>query len=64
MSEEKLTIRLMPNGPARVECERAEIIKSDGTVIEKDGSFSLCRCGASKSKPFCDGSHNLINFKD
>jgi CDGSH-type Zn-finger protein len=26
--------------------------------------FTLCRCGASNNKPFCDGNHNSINFKD
>jgi CDGSH-type Zn-finger protein len=30
---------------------------ADGTVYEKRNRVTLCRCGKSKNKPFCDGSH-------
>ena len=34
-----------------------------GEVASKE-HYTLCRCGASANKPFCDGTHNVINFKD
>jgi CDGSH-type Zn-finger protein len=35
---------------------------ADGEVLERKPSLALCRCGASKNKPYCDGSHNKIAF--
>lgn len=34
----------------------------DNEAIETKPVMALCRCGASKNKPFCDGSHNEIGF--
>lgn len=37
---------------------------SDGTFYEKRDRISLCRCGHSRNKPFCDATHVKINFND
>jgi CDGSH-type Zn-finger protein len=34
-----------------------EIVGADGVAYETRNRVTLCRCGASKNKPFCDGSH-------
>lgn len=40
------------------------IESSDGTKYETRNRVTLCRCGASQNKPFCDGSHASIKFND
>ncbi|MGH9998927.1 MAG: CDGSH iron-sulfur domain-containing protein [Nitrosopumilaceae archaeon] len=39
-------------------------IVTDGTQYEKRNRVTLCRCGASSNKPFCNGSHASIKFND
>jgi len=34
----------------------------DGREIPHPGQMSLCRCGQSGNKPFCDGTHLTIDF--
>jgi CDGSH-type Zn-finger protein len=41
-----------------------QVIGSDGFHYELRNRVTLCRCGASKNKPFCDGTHASIKFKD
>lgn len=61
-----VTIKVIENGPYRVEiAEGAELALVDhqGTPIPMPGPrFSLCRCGASARKPFCDKTHTKIGF--
>jgi CDGSH-type Zn-finger protein len=40
------------------------VISADGHRYEVRNRVTLCRCGVSKNKPFCDGSHAAIKFKD
>ena len=40
------------------------VYSADGTPYEVRNRMMLCRCGASENKPFCDGSHASIGFKD
>jgi CDGSH-type Zn-finger protein len=41
-----------------------EVVSTDGTAYEVRNRVTLCRCGASNNKPFCDGSHASIGFHD
>ena len=41
-----------------------QVIGADGFKYEVRNRVTLCRCGASQNKPFCDGTHAAINFSD
>lgn len=62
MAATRITVR--PNGPYRVEGE-VELVDAQGKAFGLGGrtAISLCRCGHSKNKPFCDGSHNTAGFQ-
>ena len=59
---EKITMRVKPNGSIRV-TGTIDFVDADGNVVETKTDFSLCRCGHSKEKPFCDGSHKAAGFE-
>lgn len=56
-------IRVMNNGSLRVEGD-FEIVDSEGRPFGISGreKVSLCRCGQSSTKPFCDGTHKTCGF--
>lgn len=62
-----MRIMVRDKGSLRVEVaegESLEIVDGEGRVFGLGGRsvVSLCRCGQSESKPFCDGSHNRCGF--
>ena len=59
---EKPKIFVKPNGSIRVTGE-VDFVDSEGKVLRTETAFSLCRCGHSKDKPFCDGSHREAGFE-
>ena len=53
----------LPNGPLQV--DRIKALKNArGEIIDTSESIFLCRCGSSKNKPYCDGSHSAVHFSD
>jgi CDGSH-type Zn-finger protein len=59
-----MTVKITPtpNGYLKVEGDFV-IQKPDGTVIPHHGErATLCRCGHSNNKPFCDDSHKKVGF--
>ena len=69
MSEERnddgtVTITVSNNGPYRV-TGPARVVDADGNEYDLSAKkrVSLCRCGASTTKPFCDGTHSKLGFQ-
>jgi len=59
----KTTIEVVKDGPLKV-TNLESFYNSKGEDIPVKDQLWLCRCGASKNKPFCDGSHVKAGFKD
>ncbi len=56
-----LSIRPASGGPNR--CEGPLLVRGfDGPTASASLTF-LCRCGGSRSKPYCDGTHKMIGFE-
>jgi len=64
MADEAVTITVLPNGSLRVEGP-ISLTDADGRHWDLTGkpAISLCRCGHSEKRPFCDGSHNRVGFQ-
>lgn len=56
-------IRVMKDGPIVVEGQYS-VIGSDDQELKPTVMTSFCRCGSSRSMPYCDGTHRKIGFSD
>jgi CDGSH-type Zn-finger protein len=63
-----ITIKVAKTGPLIIspeESDEVRIVDHEGNPVpfNKPGKpLKLCRCGASTTKPFCDGTHSRIGF--
>ncbi len=59
----KCQVACLKNGPYEVKGP-VRIVDANGSVTETENmTHHLCRCGGSKIKPFCDGTHDMIGFQ-
>lgn len=55
-------MQVKANGSIRV-AGTVDFVDADGKIVKTETDFSLCRCGHSANKPFCDGSHRANSFE-
>ena len=63
MENKTVQIKAILNGPLQVK-GKIKITGKDGNELSVDEETYLCRCGFSKNKPFCDGSHKKEGFAE
>jgi CDGSH-type Zn-finger protein len=59
----EVEIKVRANGPYKV-TGPVRVVDAEGNefVLPEGGSIVLCRCGHSRTKPFCDKSHRRVGF--
>ena len=57
-----LKMQVKANGSIRV-TGTVDFVDAEGNILKTETDFSLCRCGHSLEKPFCDGSHRKESFQ-
>ncbi len=59
--EPEVSVEILPNGPLLVR-GMITIRDASGNEVQKGPVTALCRCGATRRKPFCDGAHSRVGF--
>lgn len=63
MADQTVKITVNSNASLKVEYPQIEVHLPDGSIVIKEGKAFFCRCGESKNKPFCDGTHKSCGFE-
>ena len=58
------TITFYPDGPLLVRGTYRVLDDSGQEVELTRRTVALCRCGKSRQKPWCDGTHKAVHFRD
>ena len=56
------TVGTVPNGPLALRGD-LQFRRADGEIYRETARATLCRCGQSANKPFCDATHRRIGFR-
>jgi len=60
---ETAVIMICPDGPLIVRGAYTLVDSNGGPIPGARRTTALCRCGRSREKPFCDGSHKMTGFR-
>lgn len=58
-----VVVKILDSGPIHIIGD-FEVLDGEGQPYRKRKLFSLCRCGLSTRKPYCDGAHREARFED
>jgi len=59
-----VTVRIRRNGPYVIEGDEVKVVDWNGVEYPVERRpVALCRCGASTTRPFCDGTHSRVGFQ-
>lgn len=59
----RVKVTIMKNGPLRISGDFV-FSDPDGNTVPEGQDLFLCRCGHSRKKPFCDGTHRKTGVKN
>jgi len=59
--KQETNVEVKANGPLLITGDLV-VTDTEGNITAKSPKTAFCRCGGSANKPYCDGSHNKINF--